>query len=104
MNELMQALCFCSAIVSHPYPQLAHRSGDIWYTHERVGQGTHLLRLSSAPYIWDTDRFRDERYASFAHQFADQVCHGRYRLTDGERSSWPKIHPVYAKQFVFRCG
>jgi hypothetical protein len=106
MDALLRALCFCGAVVAGPQPRLAHRSdlGDIMYTHERVGQGKHLLRLSMDSFLTYSDHERRERFAEFAHHFAGHLCHGRYRLADGERPSWPSVRPVYAKQFVFRCG
>lgn len=107
MDELLHALCFfCSTVVAGPQPQVAHRShsGDIMYTHERVGQGKHLLRLSTDAFLLYSDHERKVRFSDFAHHFADRICHGRYHLSDGERPSWPRIRPVYAKQFVFRCG
>jgi len=103
MNALLQALCFCAAVAGDPYPQLAQQAGDLWFTHERLGHGKHLLRLSVRDLILDSDHHRKQRLAAFAQQFADQTCQGRYKLADGERASWPKIRPLYAKQFVFRC-
>jgi hypothetical protein len=105
VDALLQALCFCVSVTGavDPYPQTAQQAGDIWFTHERLGHGKHLLRLSARDLILDSDRFRVGRMETFAQQFADQTCHGRYKLTDGERASSPKIRPIYAKQFVFRC-
>jgi hypothetical protein len=106
MDAVLQVLCFfCAATVANePYPQLARPFHDIRYTHERLGDGRHLLRLSTSDDIWNWEYDRSERLAAFAHDYAAQTCHGRYRLTDGERASWPRIYPTYAKQFVFRCG
>jgi hypothetical protein len=103
MNALLQALCFCVPFAGEPYPQLAQQAGDLWFTHELLGHGRHLLRLSASDRILDSDYARIGRMEAFAQQFADQTCQGRYKLADGERASWPKIRPVYAKQFVFRC-
>src|SRR6266700_3454632 len=103
MNALLQALCFCVTVASEPYPQVAQQAGDIWFTHERLGHGKHLLRLSARDLILDSDHYRVGRMEAFAQQFAGQTCQGRYKLADGERSSSPKIRPIYAKQFVFRC-
>jgi hypothetical protein len=103
MEVLLQMFCFCVAVAGGPYPQVAHQSGDIWYTHELLGRGTHLLRLSTTDLILDSDYDREGRLATFAQQFADQTCRGRYKLNNAERVSWPKIRPVYAKQYVFHC-
>ena len=103
MGALAQALCFCALLVNDPSPQMAQSVGDIWYTHESLGHGRHLLRLSTTDLIIDWNHFRKNRLYAFAEQFADQTCQGRYKLAVAERSSWPKIRPIYARQFVFRC-
>lgn|SRR5215813_5205874 len=105
MDALLQALCFCASVAGavEPYPQVSRQAGDIWFTHERLGHGKHLLRLSARDLILDSDYYRVGRMEAFAQQFAQQTCHGRYKVADAERASWPKIRPIYAKQFVFRC-
>src|SRR5262245_58307009 len=104
MAGFAQALCFfCVAVSGPPYPQLAQRAGDIWYTHEMSGRGTHLLRLSTTGVILDSDRYRAERLYAFANRFAEQTCQGRFTLSAAERASWPTVHPIYAKQYIFRC-
>ena len=104
MNSLAQVLClFCATIGSAPPPQLSDPSGSIWYTYESPGRGTHLLRLSTTDFLLDSDRYRDERLYAFAYQFAEQTCRGRFTLAAAERTSWPAVRPVYAKQYIFRC-
>ena len=105
MNAVAQALCiFCVVMGNGPNPQIAHRDGDIRYTHESLRHGRHLLRLSTTDFILDSDQYRNDRLYAFAQQFADRTCQGRFKLADAERRSWPKIRPTYAKQFVFHCG
>jgi hypothetical protein len=104
MNSLAQVLCFfCATVGSPPNPQLSQPAGDIWYTHETPGRGTHLLRLSTTDFILDSDRYREERLYAFAYQFANQTCRGHFTLAAAERTSWPGVRPVYAKQYVFHC-
>jgi hypothetical protein len=105
VDTLVQALCFfCVTVGSLPAPQLSQRAaGDIWYTHESPARGTHLLRLSTTDVIVDSDPYREQRLYAFAHQFAEQTCRGRFSLSEAERASWPKVRPIYAKQYVFRC-
>jgi hypothetical protein len=104
MSSLVQALCFfCVTIGGPPYPQLSQRAGDIWYTHETPGRGTHLLRLSTTDFILDSDRYREKRLDAFAYEFATRTCRGRFTLAAAERSSWPVVRPVYARQYIFRC-
>ena len=80
MNYLLEALCFC-AVMSQPHPQVSRAAGDIWYTHERLSHGKHLLRLSTTDFIIDWDRARKDRLHVFAEEFADGTCQGRYPLT-----------------------
>ena len=107
MEALFQALCFCTAAVaSEPYPQAARPAwGDIWYTEERLGDGRHLLRLSTGNFFWhwEYQYDRSTELGAFARRYAAEACHGRYRLSDADRNSWPKLRPAMAKQFVFRC-
>ena len=102
MNYLLEALCFC-AVMSQPHPQVSRAAGDIWYTHERLSHGKHLLRLSTTDLIIDWNRARKDRLHVFAEEFADGTCQGRYQLAPATNPSWPKLHATYARQFVFRC-
>jgi hypothetical protein len=104
MESFAQALCFfCVTIGSPPAPQLPQRAGDLWYAHEMPARGIHVLRLSTTDYILDSDRYHRERLNAFAHQFAEQTCHGPFMLAPAQRSSWPRVRPTYAKQYVFHC-
>src|SRR4051812_2639760 len=102
MDTLLPALCFCFGIANAPFPQVAHRAGDIWYTHERL-RHTHLLRLSTTDFIVDWNNFRKERLEAFAQRFAAETCQGRYKLADAQRGSWPQVRTTYAMSFVFHC-
>jgi hypothetical protein len=103
MPLIEQILCFCLSAAALPYPQTAIRSGDIWYTHEIVGQQRHLLRLSTTDLIVDWNDLRVHRLHAFAEDFAGRTCPGRYVLKDTERKPWPKIHTQYGMQFMFQC-
>ena len=102
MNYLLEALCFC-AVMSQPHPQVSHATGDIWYTHERLSHGKHLLRLSTTDLIIDWNQARKDRLHVFAEEYANGTCQGRYQLAPATNPSWPKLHATYARQFVFRC-
>jgi len=100
MELWFKALCFCT-VMGVPQPQVAHQSGDIWYTVEPLSRGGQLLRLSTSDSVIDHDDARLRRLQAFAESYADQACGGRFRLTPaGERY---RVRPVYARQFVFRC-
>jgi hypothetical protein len=92
-----------SSVAGAPRPQVSQQAGDIWYTHEILNRGDHLLRLSTTTEILDSNHRRKGRLAAFAEQFARETCADHFRLADAERPSWPRIRPVYAKQFVFHC-
>jgi len=97
MSPLLQLLCFCTSIAYAPVPQTARSFGDVWYTHEVLAGGRHLLRLSSTDLLLDSDRARAHRLHAFAGDFAARTCGGRFRLVDTDRLS------AYAGQVVFVC-
>jgi hypothetical protein len=101
MDLWFQALCFYCVTAAAPVPQMARASGGIRYTEEPLGGGTRLLRLSTSDFIIDNDDWRQRRLYAFAESYADQACHGRYRLTASRERI--VIRPSYARQFVFRC-
>jgi hypothetical protein len=101
MDALLQSLCIFCAVTTGPHPQVP--GIDIRYSHERVGPGLHLLRLSTTDLILDWNQARKDRLHAFAEQFANDTCRGRFKLGPADNPSWPKIHTTYAKQFVFRC-
>ena len=97
MPPLALLLCvFCSS-VGAPAPDMAHEAGDIWYRHEVLSGGKHLLRLSTTDLILDTNGWRKQRLVSFAESFAANTCRGPYKMLDGNRLT------TYAAQVVFRC-
>jgi hypothetical protein len=103
MSSLSQILCFCAAIAPGPQPQPVIDAGLISYRYDVLSAGKYLLRLSTTDLILDLDGFRETRMRDFAEQFADRTCHGRFQLAAIDPPSWPKDHPLYTKQFVFRC-
>jgi hypothetical protein len=104
MDGLAQALCFCFAVGSGPYPQMPQMGFDITHRHELLGYGIHLLRLSTTTLFLDSNGFRVRRLHAFAEQFAARTCQGPYIFMDAENPSWPDIRPKYAKDFIFRCS
>jgi hypothetical protein len=103
MFPLAQILCLCLSVAGAPSPQVSRPAGGIWYTHEILNRDDHLLRISTTTSILDSNENRQSRMAAFAEQFARETCANRFRLADSDRPRWPRIRPVYAKQFVFRC-
>jgi hypothetical protein len=97
MSPILQLLCLCTSVAYGPVPQVARSAGDIWYTHETLGGGRHLLRLSSTDLLLDGDRERGARLKAFARDFAARTCRGSFRVVDGNRLT------TYAGQVVFVC-
>jgi len=54
MDLRFKALCFCT-VTGMPQPQVAHQSGDIWYTEEPLSCGGRLPRLSTSDSVIDHD-------------------------------------------------
>jgi hypothetical protein len=76
---------------------MARASGDIWFTHERLSHGKHLLRLSTTDLLLDRDQARGARLQAFARNFAMRTCGGRFLFVDADRPT------SYAGQIVFVC-
>src|ERR1051325_394056 len=47
MPPLASVLCIVCWSVGAPAPDMAHEAGSIWYRHEVLSHGKHLLRLST---------------------------------------------------------
>jgi hypothetical protein len=98
MSSLVQLLCLCTSIAYAPVPQTARAYGDIWYTHEVLSRGKHLLRLSTTDQLLDDERARSARLKTFAKDFAVRTCgDGRFVFVDADRPT------SYAGQAVFVC-
>ena len=98
MSPLVQLLCLCTSIAYAPVPQTARAYGDIWYTHEVLSRGKHLLRLSTTDQLLDDERARSGRLKAFAKDFAMRTCgEGRFLFVDKDRPT------SYAGQAVFVC-
>lgn len=97
MSPILQFLCLCASVASAPVPPMARSSADIWYTHEVLDRGRHLLRLSTTDLLLDGNEARGRRLAAFAKEAAARTCGGTFRFVDGSRLT------TYAAQVVFVC-
>ena len=98
MPDILQLLCvLCTSVAYAPVPQMSRAAGDVWYTHEVLAHGQHLLRLSTTDLLLDWDRARGARLQAFATNFANATCGGRFRFVDIRRTT------TYAGQVVFVC-
>ena len=105
MDGLLEFACvICLSMSAPPHPQMSLAVGDVRYTHERLGQGVHLLRLSTTDLLLDSDDWRARRLLAFASDYAGRACGGPFNLGEATRPSWPKTRPLYAKQYLFRCA
>jgi hypothetical protein len=83
MSPLAQLLCvFCLSTPAVPYPQVSREAADIRYTHEVLGQGKHLLRLSTNSWFLFANHDRIDHLYAFADALARQVCPGDYRFIE----------------------
>jgi hypothetical protein len=98
MPPLASLLCVFCWSIGAPAPDMAHEAGSIWYRHEVLSHGKHLLRLSTTDLIIDTGRWRKQRLRAFAQNFAADTCAGRYTILNSDRLT------AYAANVVFRCS
>lgn len=97
MPPLAALLCMVCWSAAAPMPDMAHEAGDIWYRHEVLSHGKHLLRLSATDRILDTGKWRKYRLIAFAENFAANTCGGHYKILNGDRLT------TYAANVLFRC-
>ena len=97
MPPLASALCLFCWSAGAPAPDMAHQAGSIWYRHEVLSHGKHLLRLSTTDLILDTGHWRKHRLTAFAENFAANTCDGRFKILNGDRIT------TYAARVLFRC-
>ena len=97
MPPLASLLCVFCWSVGAPAPDMAHEAGSIWYRHEILSHGKHLLRLSTTDLIVDSGRWRKQRLRAFAQNFAADTCAGRYTILNSDRIT------TTAAQVLFRC-
>ena len=103
MSSIAQILCvFCLSLSAPPYPQLSGEAGGIRYTHQALGRNTHLLRLSIDYFPFHSDRAALQYMHGFASSFAANTCPGDF-FFETRRSALPRISPLMAENFVFRC-
>ena len=105
MDGFLELFCvICLSMTAPPHAQMSRAVGDVRYTHERLGGGMHLLRLSTTDLLIDSDDWRQQRLLAFANEYAGRACAGPFSLGEATRPSWPKTKPLYAKQYLFRCA
>jgi len=98
MYSIAQILCFfCGTVGSPPYAPMPQQAGDVWYRHEVLGHGKHLLRLSNTDRLLDSGQARQYRLYAFATDFASRTCPRNFVFVDGDRLT------SYATQIVFQC-
>ena len=103
MFPIAQVVCLvCISLVGSPYPDLSSKARSVRFTYELLGRNTHLLRLSTEYFFFDTDYSTERRMAAFAADFATRTC-PRDFVFEERRSALPPVSPVLAKNFVFHC-
>jgi hypothetical protein len=82
-------------------PELAYGLTEWW----EIGFYAPFAVSSSNQFLSNGGKIRNLFVVpdTFAHNFADRTCQGRFDLAVAERSSWPDTRPLYARQYAFRC-
>ena len=80
-------------------------TGDIKYSHETLGNNTHLVTVRVAPGLLETEDSMSQRMFVFANKFAAQTCPQRFEfIADPNRERRTDELTVRVKPYVFRCG
>jgi hypothetical protein len=79
-------------------------TGDIKYSQENLGNGTHLVTVRVAPGMLETEDSMSQRMFVFENKFAAQTCRGRFEfIADPNRERRIDELTVRVKPYVFRC-
>ncbi len=79
-------------------------TGDIKYSHENLGSGTHLVTVRVSPGLLETEDSMSQRMFVFANKFAAQTCPRRFEfIADPNRERRVDELTVRVKPYVFRC-
>lgn len=79
-------------------------TGDIKYSHETLGNNTHLVTVHVAPGMLETESSMSQRMFVFANKFAAQTCPRRFEfIADPNRENRIDELTIRTKPYVFRC-
>lgn len=81
-------------------------TGDVGYTHEQLGANKHLLTVTAAPGLMETEGSTAQHIHIFANRFAAQTCSGSFEFIND-----PNLDQTIAagfmkrtKTYVFFCN
>ncbi len=80
-------------------------TGDVRYTHERLGSGKHLVTVTAAPGVLETEGSIEQRIHVFANKFAAQTCPSAFEFVHDPNfdQSVARGFMKRAKTYVFVC-
>lgn len=80
-------------------------TGDVKYTHERLGSGKHLVTVTAAPGVLETEGSIEQRIHVFANKFAAQNCPSAFEFVHDPNfdQSVARGFMKRTKTYVFVC-
>jgi len=81
-------------------------TGNVQYTHERLGTDKHLIAVTAAPGLGETEGSIAQRILIFANRFAAQECPKRFEFVNDPNFSQPTAAGFMkrTRTYVFRCA
>ena len=81
------------------------RTGNIQYSHDTLGNNKHLVTITAAPGMLETDGSIEQRIQTFATRFAARTCPASYEFLDepGSGTVMAKGFMKRTMTFVFLC-
>jgi len=80
-------------------------TGDVGYTHEQLGAGKHLVTVTAAPGVMETEGSIEQRIHVFANRFAARTCQGAFEFVHDPNfdQSVARGFMKRTKTYVFVC-
>ena len=80
-------------------------TGDVKYSHEPLGNNKHLLTVTAAPGMMETEGSISQRILIFANRFAARTCPGAFDFVNDPNFSQPPAGGFMqrTRTFVFIC-
>ena len=113
-NKLIGTILFACLLGACSYTQPPARvqlgsevggTGDVGFSHEPLGSNKHLITVTAAPGIMETEGSIAQRILVFANKFAAQTCPSNFEFVNDPNFSQPIAAGFMkrTKTYIFVC-
>lgn len=113
MKIISATLCITVTLMGCSHAELANNgvgsvgvTGNVTAQHEALGNGKHMLVVTAAPALAETDGSIEQRIFIHAQREAARICPGRFEFVNNPNGTAP-LAAGFMKRFrsyVFACG